>query len=67
VSKTDELVDAADDAFIRGMRIALVIGAVLTLGALIAGFFIFPRGTRDESDDEAEATHLEVEEAASDR
>jgi ABC-type dipeptide/oligopeptide/nickel transport system permease subunit len=67
VTKTDELVEAADDAFARGMRIALLVGAVLTLGALIAGFFIFPRGTRDESADEVEASHLEIEEAASDR
>ena len=67
ISKQDELVDAADDAFIRGMRIALIIGAVLTLGALIAGFFIFPRGARDESDEETEATDLAVEEATSDR
>ena len=64
VTKTDELVDAADDAFVRGMRIALIIGGVLTLGALIAGFFVFPRGTKDESADEAEATHIEVEENA---
>ena len=38
-----------------------IIGGVLTLGALIAGFFIFPRGTKVESDEEVEATHLEVE------
>jgi EmrB/QacA subfamily drug resistance transporter len=67
VSKSDELVDAADDAFVKGIRIAILVGAVLSLGALIAGYFIFPRGTRDESADEAEATALEVEESASDR
>ena len=64
MQKTDELVDAADDAFVRGIRIALLVGAVLTLGALIAGYFIFPRGTRDEAADEDEATQLEVEETA---
>jgi EmrB/QacA subfamily drug resistance transporter len=67
VSKSSELVAAADDAFSRGIRAALLVGAVLTLGALIAGFFIFPRGTKDESDDAAEAAKLETEEAASDR
>ena len=49
---------------LRGIRVALLVGAILTLGALIAGFFIFPRGTKEEADEAAEATHLEVEENA---
>ena len=54
--------DAADDAFVQGIRVALTIGAVLTLITLIAGFVIFPRGTSDERAEDVEAARLAVEE-----
>ena len=67
MSEYEELVDAVDARVSsRASVLAIWVGAVLTLGAWIAGYFIFPRGARDESADEAEATALEVEETASD-
>ena len=48
--------------FVRGIRAALVVGAVLTLLALVVGFLVFPRGRRDERADDAEAVRLALEE-----
>jgi hypothetical protein len=48
VSAEPELLAAADDAFVSGMRAALGVGMLIALGALIAGFVVFPRGERTE-------------------
>jgi EmrB/QacA subfamily drug resistance transporter len=48
VSAEPELLAAADAAFVSGMRAALGVGIVIALGALIAGFVVFPRGERAE-------------------
>jgi EmrB/QacA subfamily drug resistance transporter len=63
VAARGELVDAADDAFVEGIRVALLVGGGLTLAALVAGALIFPKGTRDETDEDTEAASLELEEA----
>jgi EmrB/QacA subfamily drug resistance transporter len=63
VQEQDELVDAADDAFVEGIRAALMIGLALTVLVLIAGAIVFPKGTKDESEELVEAGHLEAEEA----
>jgi len=57
-----ELVDAADDAFVTGIRVALLVGGGVTLAALVVGALVFPKGTREETDEDAEATTLRVEE-----
>jgi EmrB/QacA subfamily drug resistance transporter len=61
-SDADEVVDAADDAFVEGIRVALVAAAVLALAALAAGFVVFPRGRRIDAQEEAETLELATEE-----
>jgi MFS family permease len=46
VASVPELVDAADDAFVEGIRLALATGLVLCLLTLIVAYFVLPRGTR---------------------
>ena len=46
VAQTDELVDAADDSFVAGIRAALLVGGGMTVAALVVGTLIFPKGTR---------------------
>jgi EmrB/QacA subfamily drug resistance transporter len=65
VTEQDELVEAADESFVAGIRAALAVGIVLAAGSLLAGFFVFPRGTRDESAEEVEATELKAAEDTS--
>ena len=48
IAQTDELVDAADDSFVAGIRAALAVAIVLTLGALVAGYRVFPRGHKED-------------------
>jgi hypothetical protein len=43
VTEDDEVLDATDDAFVTGMRIASLVGFVLALSALIVGWIVFPR------------------------
>jgi MFS family permease len=62
VSSRDELVDAADDAFVDGIRAALLVGGALSLAALVAGYLVFPKGARDESQEETEAVAVKTEE-----
>jgi hypothetical protein len=57
-----ELVDAADDAFVSGIRVALLVGGGVTLAALITGALIFPKGTREEDDEDVETDALRLEE-----
>jgi hypothetical protein len=56
VTARDELVDAADDAFVEGIRIALFVGGVLAAIALVAGAVVFPKGTGEEASEVEEAT-----------
>jgi EmrB/QacA subfamily drug resistance transporter len=62
VSETDGVVDAADDAFVEGIRAALAVAAVLVGLTLIAGFVIFPRGRREAEQETSEALELAAEE-----
>jgi hypothetical protein len=63
IREAPELLAAADAAFVSGMRAALGVGILVALGALIAGFIVFPRGRRAETVQEAgEARALEREE-----
>jgi EmrB/QacA subfamily drug resistance transporter len=63
IREAPELLAAADAAFVSGMRAALGVGILVALGALIAGFIVFPRGRRAETVQEAgEASALEREE-----
>ncbi|MGH9191775.1 MAG: hypothetical protein ACRDZ0_04805, partial [Acidimicrobiales bacterium] len=55
-----ELEQAADDAFVEGIRAATGVALVLVLGTLVAGYLIFPKGERPLADDEAdEAARVE--------
>jgi EmrB/QacA subfamily drug resistance transporter len=55
-----ELEQAADDAFVEGIRAATGVALVLVLGTLVAGYLIFPKGERALADDEAdEAARVE--------
>jgi EmrB/QacA subfamily drug resistance transporter len=58
VLQRDELVDAADDAFTQGIRIALLVGGALSVAVLVAGFLVFPKGTGEVTAEREESTHL---------
>ncbi|MGH9270380.1 MAG: DHA2 family efflux MFS transporter permease subunit [Ilumatobacteraceae bacterium] len=63
VASVPELVDAADDAFVEGIRIALATGLVLCLLTLIVAFFVLPRGTgRQQRVAETKDAHREATE-----
>jgi EmrB/QacA subfamily drug resistance transporter len=66
VAERQELVDAADDAFADGIRIALSVGLVLAILALIAGARVFPKGAAEEHTEDAEADALASSEAVPD-
>jgi MFS family permease len=61
VAERSELVDAADEAFQAGIRVALIIGAGVTFAALIAGFVVFPR--RDREQEAVSPSGLEIAQA----
>jgi len=63
VASSSRLLDAADDAFVEGIRAALLVGAAVTLAALIAGFLVFPRGAGSRRDEQREARRVEADEA----
>jgi EmrB/QacA subfamily drug resistance transporter len=64
VAETPELLAAADDAFVDGIRAALAVGGSLGLVALVIGFRVFPRGRGDERRaEDVEAAVLRVDEA----
>ena len=46
MASVPELIAAAEDAFVEGIRIALASGLVLCLLAFVAAFVVIPRGTR---------------------
>jgi hypothetical protein len=62
-SEIDGVVDAADDAFVEGIRAALAAAAALVGLTLGAGFVFFPKGRREVVDEEAEALALATEES----
>jgi len=62
VAARAELIDAADDAFVDGVRVALLVGGGMSLAALVVGALVFPKGTREERDEDAEAATLAVDE-----
>ena len=64
VAERQELVDAADDAFAQGIRIALAVGLVVSVLVLIAGAKVFPKGAAEEHTEVAEADALASSEAA---
>ncbi len=63
-SQVEGVVDAADDAFVEGIRAALAAAGALAFVALAAGFFLFPRGRREETHETTEALELASEESA---
>jgi hypothetical protein len=62
VSETEGVVDAADDAFVEGIRAALVVAALLAVAALVAGYLAFPRGRRIDQQEGREEVELAAEE-----
>ena len=62
-SNIDGVVDAADDAFVEGIRAALAAAAGLVGLTLVAGFVFFPKGRREVADEEADALALAAEES----
>jgi hypothetical protein len=58
VTARDELVDAADDAFVEGIRVAVLVGGVLATLVLIAGAVVFPKGTGEEVNEVDESVSL---------
>jgi MFS family permease len=66
VADRQELIDAADDAFADGIRIALSVGLVLAILALIAGAKVFPKGVAEEHTEEAESDTLTSSETVPD-
>ncbi len=65
VAERQELVDAADDAFAAGIRIAISVGLVLSVLVLIAGIVVFPKGAAEEHSEVDEADTLAASDAAS--
>ena len=65
VTEQDELVDAADDAFVEGIRAAIAVGGGLVLVVLVAGFLVFPKGKKEEVAEEGEEALLGAEEDSS--
>jgi EmrB/QacA subfamily drug resistance transporter len=45
------VLDAADDAFVEGIRIAMLVGFLVSLSALIVGWRLFPRGQETTSEE----------------
>jgi EmrB/QacA subfamily drug resistance transporter len=43
VTEDQEVQDAADDAFVTGIRIAMLVGFLVSLSSLIVGWWLFPR------------------------
>lgn len=51
ITEDDDAVDAADDAFIEGIRIAMLVGFLVSLSALLVGWRLFPRGRETTSEE----------------
>jgi len=63
VEEEPELVQAADEAFVDGIRAAAGVALALVIGTLIAGYVIFPKGEQATARDEAgDAVRVESDE-----
>jgi predicted MFS family arabinose efflux permease len=51
VTEDDDVLDAADDAFVSGIRIAMLVGFVVALSSLLIGWRLFPRGRETKADE----------------
>jgi EmrB/QacA subfamily drug resistance transporter len=52
VTTDDEILDATDDAFVAGIRVAMLVGFGVAASALVLAWFVFPRArARDPSKD----------------
>jgi EmrB/QacA subfamily drug resistance transporter len=59
VTEDEQVLDAADDAFVSGIRVAMLVGCLVALSALVVGWFLFPRRRRGDPDgDEIEEIPL---------
>jgi EmrB/QacA subfamily drug resistance transporter len=66
VASRRELVDAADDAFVEGIRVALLVGGALAVLVLGVGFVTFPKGIKEDVEEVDEATRLAMAEGLGD-
>jgi hypothetical protein len=63
VKETPELEQAADDAFVEGIRAAVGVALVLVTGMLVAAYLILPKGEQASDTDEVdEAARVEADE-----
>jgi hypothetical protein len=51
ITEDDDALDAADDAFIDGIRIAMLAGFLVSLSSLLVGWRLFPRGRETTSEE----------------
>ncbi len=51
VTEDDDVLDAADRAFTEGIRIAMLVGAFVSLASLLVGWRLFPRGRERVADE----------------
>ena len=49
VTEDTDVLDAADDAFVTGIRVAMLVGCPVALSSLIVGWFLFPRSARSRA------------------
>jgi EmrB/QacA subfamily drug resistance transporter len=63
VASVPELVEAADDAFVEGIRYAIATGLVLSVLALLAAWFVLPKGRprQQHTDDTVDAGVVRVD------
>jgi EmrB/QacA subfamily drug resistance transporter len=67
VASVPELVSAADEAFVEGIRLAITTGLVLCVLAFIAGWFVLPKGTarQQHAADAVDADVVQTEDQSS--
>ncbi len=51
ITEDDDALDAADAAFVEGIRIAMLVGFLVSLSSLIVGWRLFPRGRETTSEE----------------
>ncbi len=51
ITEDDDALDAADDAFVEGIRIAMLAGFLVSLSSLLVGWRLFPRGRETTSEE----------------
>jgi EmrB/QacA subfamily drug resistance transporter len=60
VAERREVLEATDDAFVDGVRVASAVAFVVALAALILGYVIFPKGRGATESDESEPAKADV-------